>query len=125
MTVLDTPSPGQLVQGSLPLDIFLATALALAASLSIVFVWHLFDDRFVSVRDIKDQFGEVVLGLVPRIKIPSTDPKAALLKDADPRRPYSESFRHLRSALLLSELGETRPQTILFTGATPGEGKPP
>ncbi len=123
VSVLDTPTPGELVQSSLPLDIVLATALALAASLSIVFLWHLFDDRFVSVRDIKDQFGEVVLGLVPRIKIPRSDPKAALLKEGDPRRPYWESFRHLRSALLLSELGETRPQTILFTGATPGEGK--
>lgn len=123
VTILDTPSQGQLVQSSLPLDIVLATVLALAASLSIIFAWHLLDDRFVSVRDIKDQFGEVVLGLVPRIKIPRSDPKAALLKEADPRRPYWESFRHLRSALLLSELGETRPQTILFTGAMPGEGK--
>ncbi|HEX3624681.1 MAG TPA: AAA family ATPase [Verrucomicrobiae bacterium] len=123
VTVLDTPTPGQLVQGNLPVGIFLATVLALAASLSIIFVWHLFDDRFVSVRDIKDQFGEVVLGLVPRIKIPRSDPKAALLKDVDPRRPYWESFRHLRSALLLSDLGGTRPQTILFTAAMPGEGK--
>jgi len=123
VAVLDTPSPGEPVQSSLPMDIILATVLALAASLSIVFVWHLFDDRFVSVRDIKDQFGEVVLGLVPRIKIPRSDPKAALLQDSDPRRPYWESFRHLRSALLLSELGEIRPQTILFTSAMPGEGK--
>jgi capsular exopolysaccharide synthesis family protein len=123
VTILDAPGAGQLVQSSLPMDIFLAIVLALAASLSIIFVWHLFDDRFLSVRDIKDQFGEVVLGLVPRIKIPRSDPKAALLQEADPRRPYWESFRHLRSALLLSELGETRPQTILFTGAMSGEGK--
>jgi capsular exopolysaccharide synthesis family protein len=123
VTILEAPSQGHLVQSSLPMDIFLAIVLALAASLSIIFVWHLFDDRFVSVRDIKDQFGEVVLGLVPRIKVPRSNPKAALLQDADPRRPYWESFRHLRSALLLSDMGETRPQTILFTGATAGEGK--
>lgn len=123
VTVLDAPTPGQLLQSSLPMDIFLATALALAASLGIVFVWHLFDDRFVSVRDIKDQFGEVVLGLVPQIKIPRSEPKAALLGESDPRRPYWESYRHLRSALLFSEMGETKPQTILFTGAMSGEGK--
>ncbi len=123
VTVLDAPSPGQPAQSSLTSLVFMAVVLGLAVSLGIVFLWHLFDDRFVSVSDIKDQFGEAILGLVPRIKIPRARPKAALLQESDPRQAYWESYRHLRSALLLSELGESRPHTILFTSAMPEEGK--
>ena len=123
VTVLDPPGPGQSAQVSLPLVIFLTVVVSLASGLGIVFVWHLFDDRFVSVRDVKEQFGETVLGLVPQIKVRRTQPKTALLQEADPRRAYWESYRHLRSALLLAEMGERQPQTVLFTGAMPGEGK--
>jgi capsular exopolysaccharide synthesis family protein len=91
--------------------------------LGIVFVWYLLDDRFVSVHDIKDQFGETVLGLVPQIKVHRSKPEQALLQPNDPRPAYAESYRHLRSALLLSALGEGRPQTLLFTGVAPAEGK--
>ena len=123
VTVLDPPSPGQPAQRSLPPLIIVAVVLGLAASSGIVFFWHLLDNRFASVSDLKDQFGETILGLVPQIKIPRARPKTALLQEADPRTGYWESYRHLRSALLLSELGERRPQTIMFTSAMPGEGK--
>lgn len=123
ITVLEPPSPGFPNQGNLALQIVLAVMLGVAASAAVVFVWHLFDDRFVSVRDVKDQFGEVVLGMVPQIKIPKKQPQKALVQELDSRRAYSESYRHLRSALLLSSLGETRPQTLLFTGVNPAEGK--
>jgi capsular exopolysaccharide synthesis family protein len=46
-----------------------------------------------------------------------------LLSPNDPRQPYVESYRHLRSALLLSTMGQSRPQILLFTGAAPAEGK--
>ena len=123
ITVLDPPSPGSPTQRSLPFRVFLAVAGGLFLSLGIVFAWHLLDDRFVSVRDVKDQFGEMVLGLVPQIKVSRSKPQAALIESDDPRQAYVESYRHLRSALLLSPLGEARTQTLLFTGATPHEGK--
>ena len=123
VTVLDPPTASRPAQASLPIVISLTVIAAVSAGLGIVFIWHLFDDRFVSVRDVKDQFGETVLGLVPRIKIRRNEPKTALLQEADPRRAYWESYRHLRSALLLTEMGEHRPQIVLFTGAMAGEGK--
>lgn len=123
VTVLEPPTASRPAQANLPFVIVLAVVTGVAAGLGIVFVWHLFDDRFVSVRDVKDQFGETVLGLVPRIKIRRNEPKTALLQEADPRRAYWESYRHLRSALLLTEMGEHRTQVVLFTGAMPGEGK--
>jgi capsular exopolysaccharide synthesis family protein len=91
--------------------------------MAIVFGWYLLDDRFVSVRDVKEQFGEPVLGLVPQIKVSRSKPDHALLELNDPRLAYAESFRHLRSALLLSSVGEKRPKTLLITGAAPTEGK--
>jgi polysaccharide biosynthesis transport protein len=91
--------------------------------LGIVFEWYLLDDRFVSFRDIKDQFGETLLGLVPQIKVSRRKPQHALLADGDSRHGYLESYRHLRSALLLSSFGETRPQTLLITSTGASEGK--
>lgn len=123
VTLMDPPSPGTPAQRSLPLRIFLAVAGGLAIGLGLVFVWHMVDDRLVSIHDVKDQFGETVLGLLPQVRVPKSKPFAALLEPADTRAGYVESYRHLRSALLLSSLGEGRPQTLLFTGAIPAEGK--
>ena len=123
LSVLQAATVGQPEQRSLPLRIVLAGVLALFFSLGVVFVWYLLDDRFVSFRDIKDQFGETFLGLVPQIKVPHAKPQAALLGNSDARPAYVESYRHLRSALLLSTVGQSRPQTLLFTSASPHEGK--
>jgi Mrp family chromosome partitioning ATPase/uncharacterized protein involved in exopolysaccharide biosynthesis len=123
ITVLDPPSPARPAERNLPLRIFLAVVGGLAVGLGIVFVWHLLDDRFVSILDVKDNFGEPVLGLVPQIKVGRNKPHDALLKENDSRSAYAESYRHLRSALLLSTLGGSRPHTLLFTGAAPLEGK--
>jgi len=126
LSVLQPATPAAPEQRYLPLRIALALIGGLALSLGIIFAWYLVDDRFVSVRDIKDQFGENILGLVPQIRIPRSSPQAALLANSDPRHGYVESYRHLRSALLLSSFGNhgnDRPQSLLFTSASPGEGK--
>jgi tyrosine-protein kinase Etk/Wzc len=92
-------------------------------ALGIVFVWHLVDDRLISIHDVKDQFGEPVLGLLPKVRVAKSKPFGALLESGDARAGYLESYRHLRSAVLLSPIGQGRPQTLLFTGAVPAEGK--
>jgi succinoglycan biosynthesis transport protein ExoP len=123
LSVLQSASPAKLTERHLALRLLLAGVGGLFLSLGLVFGWYLLDDRFVSVRDIKDQFGEMVLGLVPQIRVPRSKPQQVLLEPSDSRRAYAECYRHLRSALLLSSFGENRPQTLLFTGATPAEGK--
>ena len=123
LSVLQPATAAAPVERNLPMRIALAVIFGLFLSLGIVFCWYLLDDRFVSVRDIKDQFGEMVLGLVPQIKIGRSKPGEALLQTNDHRQAYAESYRHLRSALLLSSPGETRPQTLLLTSAAPAEGK--
>ncbi len=123
ITPLEPPSLGMPAPRSLPLRTALAAAGGLFLALGLVFVWHLLDDRLVSIHDLKDQFGETVLGLVPWVRVPKAKPQVALLANNDPRAGYVESYRHLRSALLLSSFGEARPQTLLVTGTIPAEGK--
>ena len=123
LSVLQSATPSQIETRNLPLRMALAVIFGLFLGLGLVFGWYLLDDRFVSVRDIKDQFGEPVLGLVPQIKVPRANPQQALLENADVRPAYVEAYRHLRSALLLSSAGENRPQTLLFTSPGPAEGK--
>ncbi len=123
LSVFQPATAAQAVKHNLALWVVLAVLAGLALSLGIVFGWQLLDDRFASLRDVKDQFGEKLLGLVPQIRVPRSQPHAALLQERDGRHAYVESFRHLRSALLLSAGGKVRPQTLLLTGASPGEGK--
>jgi capsular exopolysaccharide synthesis family protein len=123
LSILQPATAGQPERRYLAFRLVLAFVLGLFLSLGIVFGWHLLDDRFVSFRDIKDQFGETLLGLVPQIKVSRRKPQQALLAHSDPRLAYVESYRHLRSALLLSSFKERRPQTLLFTSAAAAEGK--
>lgn len=124
LSLLQPATPAVPENRHLPLRIALAIVGAVALSLAIVFLWYLIDDRLVSVRDINDQFGEPVLGLVPQIRVPRGRPEKALLEADDARAAYAESFRHLRSALLLSKPGTgSQCQTLLFTSAMPNEGK--
>jgi polysaccharide biosynthesis transport protein len=123
VTELQPPSAGQPALRSLPLRIAFAVVGGLVLGLGLVFLWHLFDDRLVSIHDLKDQFGETVLGLVPQVRVPKSKPGGALLEPGDTRAGYVESYRHLRSALMLSSMGEGRPQILLLTGAIPAEGK--
>jgi capsular exopolysaccharide synthesis family protein len=121
--VLQAPTAAVPAVDYLAVRIAIALALGLATGLGLVFCWYLLDDRLVSVQDVKDQFGEAVWGLVPQIRVPRTKPEQALLQVNDSRMVYAESFRHLRSALMLSSAGEKRPQTLLITGAASAEGK--
>jgi len=123
LSILEPPTPGRLSLRDLPIRIALAVATGLALSLALVFAWHLLDDRFVSVRDIKDQFGESVLGLIPQIRVSRSKPQDGLLQAGDLRQHYAESYRHLRSAFLLTSSNEGPPRTILLTSAVRGEGK--
>ncbi len=123
LSILQPATPARPEIRSFILRVILAGIGGIFFGLALVFIWYMLDDRFVSVRDIKDQFGETILGLVPQIKASAAQPETALLADVDSRHAYMESYRHLRSALLLSSFGEGRPQTLLFTSASPAEGK--
>jgi polysaccharide biosynthesis transport protein len=123
LSVLQAPTVAVAVNRYVALRICLVVAFGAFVGLAAVFGWYLLDDRFVSVRDIKDQFGDMVLGLVPQIKVPRSKPEACVLRPNDHRAGYQESYRHLRSALLLSPAPGRRTRMLLITGAGPAEGK--
>ena len=59
-------------------------------------------------------------GLQKRNGHPSTNPE--LLMNVDGRSPLAESYRHLRTSVLLSTAGRA-PKALLVTSSLPGEGK--
>jgi succinoglycan biosynthesis transport protein ExoP len=123
LSILQAPTVAVAANRYVALRICLVLAFGALVGLGAVFCWYLLDDRFVSIRDIKDQFGDMVLGLVPQIRVPRSQPAACVLQPNDRRAAYKESYRHLRSALLLSPAPVRRTQTLLITGAGPAEGK--
>lgn len=123
LSVLQPATPAMVVNRYVWLRIAGAAVLGILLGAAIVFVCYLLDDRFVSVADVKDQFGEAVLGLIPQIKVAKSKSNEALLKSNDSRRAYSESYRHLRSALICASQDGPGGRIVLLTGTAINEGK--
>jgi polysaccharide biosynthesis transport protein len=94
----------------------------LVLGLGIVFLLALRDDRFMSVVEVTDKFGNNVVGQVPEVSA-LAGAAPALLESNDDRHIYAESYRNLRSALLYLAIDGQRPKVLLITSAVPNEGK--
>jgi capsular exopolysaccharide synthesis family protein len=83
------------------------------------------DDRFNSMVEVTESFGDNVVGQVPEMpELAKTgDTPIALLQSNDERHMYAESYRNLRSALLYLAVDGKRPKVLLVTSAVPNEGK--
>ena len=114
-------------------NIIIAFLLSLVAGIGLAFLLDFLDDTVKSIDDVDRYLHLPALALIPagrnetpRLKgiTPATSPSAstalALLGDA--RSPVAESYRHLRTSLLLSSAGQP-PKTILVTSSQPSEGK--
>ncbi len=122
LSVLQPATTARPEKRHLPLRLAVAAFAGLLLTLGIVFAWHLADDRFVSLQDLEDHFGGLVLGLMPKAR--RRERWGGLLLAVEDRRcAFLEAFRHLRSALLLSHTGEIRPRVLLMTGTGPCEGR--
>ncbi len=88
--------------------------------LSIIFFLDFIDDRLTSTIETQSRLDEHILG-----QIPSQKQKGLLLplRENDPRHPFAESLRGLRSSLLYLPFEGERPKTILVASAVPNEGK--
>lgn len=112
--------------------ILIAFMLSLVAGIGLAFLLDFLDDSIRSVDDISRYINLPSLALIPaagsdkpRLRggapAAATDTTAlAMVKDV--RSPIAESYRHLRTSLLLSSAG-TPPRTILVTSSQPSEGK--
>lgn len=93
--------------------------LGLGLGLIALAAWR--DDRFGSVREVCDKFGNGVLGQVPEVALNGDGPLQ--VKDKDQQHMFAESYRNVRSALLYLGMGEFKHKVLLVVSALPDEGK--
>jgi capsular exopolysaccharide synthesis family protein len=114
-------------------NVLIAFILSLVAGIGLAFLLDFLDDTVKSVDDIDRYIHLPALALIPasraeklRLKgmaSPGSGPEGtALAMVDDVRSPIAESYRHLRTSLLLSSAGQP-PKTILVTSSQPSEGK--
>ena len=102
---------------------------ALIGGIVIAFLLESLDTGLRGVAEIEQITELPSLAVVPRARRASAE-EAAQLTTAQrnvsvifkPKSQFAEAFRSLRTSLLLSSAGQP-PRTILFTSATPSEGK--
>lgn len=97
----------------------------LGIGLGIVFFIMWRDDRFSSMNEVTEKFGDSVVGQVPELPgfSKNGEKPIALLGENDDRHMFAESYRNLRSALLYLAVDGKRPRVLLITSAVPNEGK--
>lgn len=115
-------------------NILIAFLLSLGAGIGLAFLLDFLDDTVKTVDDIDRYLHLPALALIPAgrdrgrlIGIgappgPGPADTTALAMVHDSRSPIAESYRHLRTSLLLSSAGQP-PKTILVTSSQPSEGK--
>jgi capsular exopolysaccharide synthesis family protein len=116
-------------------NIFVAFLFSLGAGIGLAFLLDFLDDTLKSLEDVDRYLHLPALALIPagrergRLLPISMGPSSpapaettALAMISDVRSPIAESYRHLRTSLLLSSAGQP-PKTILMTSSQPSEGK--
>ena len=115
-------------------NIVVALLLSLMGGIGLAFLLDFLDDTVKSVEDVDRYIHLPALALIPSggdkrlTGIRSGPPvqgqsdTTALAMITDARSPIAESYRHLRTSLLLSSAGKP-PKTILITSSQPAEGK--
>ena len=114
--------------------ILIAFFLSLLAGIGLAFLLDYLDDTIKTVDDVDRYINLPALALIPAVRSDKARLRGADATPADPteatalamvkdvRSPIAESYRHLRTSLLLSSAG-TAPRTILVTSSQPSEGK--
>jgi succinoglycan biosynthesis transport protein ExoP len=117
-------------------NVAIALVLSLIAGIGLAFLLDFLDDTVKSLDDVDRYIHLPALALIPsgrggaRLKGipvanaggPGPGESTALAMLDDVRSPIAESYRHLRTSLLLSSAGQP-PKTILVTSSQPSEGK--
>jgi capsular exopolysaccharide synthesis family protein len=114
-------------------NVMIAFILSLVAGIGLAFLLDFLDDTVKSLDDVDRYVHLPALALIPAsrgaAKLKGIAPvhagpseTTALAMIDDVRSPIAESYRHLRTSLLLSSAGQP-PKTILVTSSQPSEGK--
>jgi len=98
----------------------LGLALGIGLGIAIAFVLEYLDNTIKSEKDLTGKFDLTILGTVEQVKGAGTEVESMIVNQ--PLSPLAESYRLVRSNLLLSA-AEHPPKTILVTSMGPREGK--
>ncbi len=123
VTIYQPASEAFVVNPEMSKKMFVAGLVGLALGLGILLLLNRLDDRMTSFMELEELFDEDVLGQIPREKAPAKDGTLPLLQPEDPRHPFVEAYRNLRSSLLYTANTGTRPHTLLITSSVPNDGK--
>jgi len=115
-------------------NVLIALVLSLVAGIGLAFLLDFLDDTVKSLDDVDRYIHLPALAMIPAGRggavnlkglakaNPGPSESTALAMIDDVRSPIAESYRHLRTSLLLSSAGQP-PKTILVTSSQPSEGK--
>ncbi len=123
VTIVEKASPPKADQPGLAKLLLLGALAGLGVSLLLLVVIDRLDDRMTSFTELTDLFDEEILGQVPREKSVEGAQGPALLSSEDSRHGFLEAYRNLRSSVLYTGDGGTRPKALIVTSSVPGEGK--
>jgi succinoglycan biosynthesis transport protein ExoP len=113
-----------------PTTIVLSTTLFfLLGGIVIAFILESLDTGLHNIQEIEAVMGMPSLAVIPKSKRSSSEQMAAMSTAqrninvlTQPKSQFTEAFRSLRTSLMLATAGKP-PKFILFTSATPSEGK--
>jgi polysaccharide biosynthesis transport protein len=105
------------------LNLFLAIIAALSMAIGLAFFFEYMDDTIKSPEEVEQSLKMPYLGAITQTQIgKKAKPEAELFTMIDPKSHVSESFRNIRTSILLSAPDEPR-KTTLITSAGAGDGK--
>ena len=102
-------------------NLMIAIFLGLAAGIALAFLLEHLDDTIKLPEDMEKLLGLPVLGVIPAIRV-ADGVELAIAENADPRSPFAEAHRSLRTTLQFST-AEGMPKVLLVTSTSVGEGK--
>jgi capsular exopolysaccharide synthesis family protein len=112
--------PGKPVRPKKSLNILLGIIVGLFGGIGLTFFFDYLDNTIKSPDDVESRLGLAVLGMVPLLQAKEGNIDELLLQN--PQATFSEHYKNLRTALLLSSASKP-PQNILVTSMGPEEGK--
>ncbi len=101
-------------------DMLLGLVLGVSCGVGFAFVVEFLDNTVRSEKDLTTRYNLTVLGTVEQVKESGEDIESYI--NRNPLSPLAESYRLIRSGLLLSS-AEHPPRSILVTSMSPKEGK--
>jgi capsular exopolysaccharide synthesis family protein len=127
--------PGGPIEPNIPRNLMFAAVLGLASGIGLAFLLEGLDNTVRTTEQAQMLSGLASLGMIPlgtkavregsypkRLTIASSKEAVELVTLSRPQSQMSESYRALRTSLLLSNLGAP-PKVIMITSALPQEGK--